>query len=163
MAVTMNTYDLSKWRKPIVECLFCQIQNGLKPVVGGPIYEDELVCASHWSNDEMPEYLGHLVVQTKRHAPTFADLTDCEAKSVGLLVTRLSRALKACAGAERSYVVFFGEVVPHLHVLITARYPDTPPEYWRSNIYAWPDAPKGGPQEILALCDQLRAYLTQDA
>ncbi len=142
-----------------MDCLFCQIQSGLKPVVGGTIYEDELVYASHWSNDEMPEYLGHLVVQTKKHAPTFADLTDCEARSVGLLVTRLSRALKACAGAERSYVVFFGEVVPHLHVLITVRYPDTPPEFWRSNIYAWPDAPKGGSQEILALCDRLRAYL----
>jgi len=146
-----------------VECLFCQIQRGLVPVIGGVIYEDEQVYASHYSYDPLPVYLGYLVVQTKRHAPTFADLTDGEARSIGLLVTRLSRALKVCAGAERSYVVFFGEAVPHLHVLITARYPGVPPEYWRTNIYAWPDAPKGGPEEILALCDRLRVYLAQSA
>ncbi len=144
-----------------MECKFCQISSGTAPTAGGTIYEDELVYASHYSHDEMPVYLGYLVVQTKRHAPTFADLTDCEAKAVGLLITRLSQALKACVGAERSYVVFFGEVVPHLHVLVTARYPNTPPEYWRTNIYEWPDAPKGGPEEITALCNRLRAYLAQ--
>jgi histidine triad (HIT) family protein len=162
MAATMHSMISQNGGNVFVDCLFCQIQSGTRSVVGGAIYEDELVCASHWSDEKMPHYLGNLVVQTKRHAPTFADLTDCEARSVGLLVTRLSRALKACAGAERSYVVFFGEVVPHLHVLITARYPNTPPEYWRSNINAWPDAPRGGPQEILTLCDRLRAYLAQD-
>lgn len=147
-----------------MECLFCQIQQGQLPVPGGFIYEDELVCAthySHYSDDTTPIYLGYLVVQTKRHAPTFADLTDCEARSVGLLVTRLSQALKACVGAERSYIVFYGEAVPHLHVLMTARYPGLPREYWRSNIYAWPDAPRGDPDEIAALGDKLRAYLAQ--
>jgi len=145
--------------KHIVECLFCQIQQNLVHVIGGPIYEDELVLATHYSYDQLPVYLGYLVVQTKRHASTFADLTDCEACSVGLLITRLARALKECAGAERCYVVFFGEAVPHLHVLITARYPDTPQEYWRSNIHAWPGAPKGRAAEIVALCDRLRAFL----
>lgn len=146
-----------------MECLFCQIQQGLVPVVGGAVYEDELVYAAHYSYGGLPEYLGHLVVQTRRHAPTFADLSDCEARSVGLLITRLARALKECVGAERSYVVFFGEAVPHLHVLITARYPNTPPEYWRSHIGAWPDAPKGGAEEIAALCDRLREFLAQPA
>lgn len=146
-----------------MECHFCQLQRGQLRVTGGFIYEDELVCAMHYADDTEPAYLGYLLVQTKRHAPTFADLTDCEARAIGLLLTRLSRALKACVGAERSYVVFFGEAVPHLHVFITARYPDTPPEYWRSNISAWPDAPRGGPEEICALCDKLRAYLAQTA
>ena len=96
-----------------MECLFCQIQHGLVPVIGGPIYEDELVSATHYAYDQLPVYLGYLVVQTKRHAATFADLTDCEARAVGLLITRLARALKECTGAERCYVVFFGEAVPH--------------------------------------------------
>jgi len=146
-----------------VECLFCQIQQGLIPVIGGPICEDELVMATHYSYDRLPTYLGYLVVQTRRHAPTFADLTDDEASAVGLLITRLARALKECAGAERCYVVFFGEATPHLHIFITARYPDTPPEYWRSNIQKWPDAPRGGTAEIAALCDQLRAFLANAA
>lgn len=144
-----------------MKCQFCQIQQGQLPVAGGLIYEDEFICATHYAYETQPTYLGYLLVQTKRHAPTFADLTDCEARAVGLLVTRLSRALKACVGAERSYAVFFGEAVPHLHGFITARYPETPPEYWRSNISAWPAAPRGGSEEISALCDKLRAYLAQ--
>lgn len=146
-----------------MECLFCQIQYNLVPVIGGPIYEDELVLATHYSYDQLPVYLGYLVVQTKRHAPTFADLTDCEAKAVGLLITRLARALKECTDVERCYVVFFGEATPHLHIFITARYPGTPPEYWRSNVHRWPGAPKGGAAEIVALCDQLRACLAHAA
>lgn len=146
-----------------MDCLFCQIQQDLAPAIGGAIYEDELVYATHYAYNKLPMYLGYLTVQTRRHAPTFADLTDCEARAIGLLITRLSRALKECVGAERCYVVFFGEVVPHLHILLTARYPDTPPEYWRSNIYEWPDAPRGGVEEITALCDRLRAYLARTA
>lgn len=142
-----------------MECQFCQIQQGLVPAVGGLLYEDELVSAHHYSHNEEPMYLGYLVVQTRRHVPTFAELTDAEAQSIGLLITRLSRALKESVGAERTYVVFFGEVVPHLHVLLTARYPGTPPEYWRSLVYNWPDAPKGGPEEIAALCERLRVSL----
>ena len=145
-----------------MECLFCQIQHGLVPIAGGTVYEDELVYASHYSHNGETMYLGYLVAQTRRHVPTFAELTDAEAQGVGLLVTRLSRALKACVGAERTYVVFFGEVVPHLHVLLTARYPGTPPEYRRSQVYEWPDAPTGGPEEIAALCDQLRAFLKSE-
>ncbi len=145
-----------------MECLFCQIQQGLVPVTGGPVYEDELVYASHYSHDGEPVYLGYLIAQTRRHVPTFAELTDAEAQAIGLLVTRLGRALKSSTGAERTYVVFFGEVVPHLHVLLTARYPGTPPEYWRSQVYAWPDAPRGGPTEIAALCERLRASLKGD-
>lgn len=142
-----------------MECQFCQNQQGTVPFAGGALYADELVYASHYSHGEEPIYLGHLVVQTRRHVPTFAELTDAEAQSIGLLITRLSRALKECVGAERTYVVFFGEVVPHLHVLLTARYPGTPPEYWRSHVYDWPDAPKGGPDEIAAFCERLRASL----
>ena len=142
-----------------MECQFCQIQQGLVSVPGGQVYEDELVSAHHYSQGEESIYMGYLVVQTRRHVPTFAELTDAEAQAVGLLITRLGRALKACVGAERTYIVFYGEVVPHLHVLLTARYPGTPPEYWRSSVYDWPDAPRGGPEEIAVLCERLRTFL----
>ena len=51
---------------------------------------------------------------------------------MGLLITRLSSALKACTDAEKVYAVFYGVVTPHLHVHLTARYPDTPAEYLRN-------------------------------
>lgn len=117
------------------ECTICNKQKGLVPVVGGVIYEDDLVYASHIYDEEEPTDLGYLMAETKRHVHTFADLTDAQAQAIGLLITGLSRALKACVGADLAYAVFFAEVVPHLHVLITARYPNTPPEYWRTKVY----------------------------
>ena len=141
------------------ECLFCRIQKGLIPLAGGPIYEDELVYAHHFHTDEWPAYLGHLLVETKRHTPDFADLTASESQTIGLLITRLSKALKTCAGAEKVYAIFYGEVTPHLHVHLTARYPGTPAEYLRWNVEDWSDAPKGNWDEVAALSERLRAFL----
>jgi diadenosine tetraphosphate (Ap4A) HIT family hydrolase len=126
--------------------------------VGGAIYEDNLVYAYHWA-EEGSGYLGHLVLITRRHTPDFADLTPVEAQAVGLSITRLSSALKACTGAEKVYAVFYGEVTPHLHVHLTTRYRDTPPEYLRWHVENWPDAPRGNADSIASLCHELRATL----
>jgi diadenosine tetraphosphate (Ap4A) HIT family hydrolase len=140
-------------------CPFCDIQQGARPPLGGPIYEDALVYAHHADFDEGPTYLGHVMVETKRHTPDFADLTAAEAQAVGLLIARLSRALKACTGAEKVYATFYGEVTPHLHVHLTARYPGTPAEYLRWNVEDWPSAPRGNAGDVAALCRRLRATL----
>jgi histidine triad (HIT) family protein len=140
-------------------CIFCDIQRGLKPLVGGPIYEDELVDAYHDANDGEPTYLGHLILVTRRHTPDFSELTCAEAQAVGLLISRLSSALKACTNAEKVYATFYGEVTPHLHVHLTARYPGTPAEYLRWNVEDWPGAPRGDANDIAARCERLRAAL----
>jgi histidine triad (HIT) family protein len=139
-------------------CLFCDVQHGKPPAVGGAVYEDELVYAYHW-DDEGTGYLGHLVLITRRHTPEFADLTPAEAQAVGLLIARLSSGLKACTGAEKVYAVFYGEVTPHLHVHLTARYPDAPAQYLRWHVEDWPGAPRGDADTIAALSDRLRATL----
>ena len=144
-------------------CFFCDQQNGLVPVVGGAVYADKLVYASHMFNATEPSYLGYLAVQTRRHVHHWADLTETEASAIGILIMRLSRALKACLAVDHTYVVYYAEVVPHLHVLLTARYASTPQEYWREKVYAWPQAPKGGAEEVEMLCDKLRTYLTSAA
>ncbi len=142
-------------------CPFCITDRDLPSTRGGIVYEDNFVDAYHYCQDEGPGYLGRLLLKTKRHAPGFADLTEAEAQAVGLALARLSSALKICTGAEKVYVEAYCEVVPHLHLLLTARYPGLPQEYWRWNISDWPQAPSGGPDEINALCDQLRAHLAQ--
>lgn len=48
-------------------------------IPGGAIHEDDLVHASHDMGDGT-EYLGRLLIQTKRHAPVVPDLTDEEAR-----------------------------------------------------------------------------------
>ena len=145
-------------------CLFCNIQQGLIPVTGGPIYQDELLYAHHFHSREggEPTYLGHLMLETKRHTPDFADLIPAEAQAIGLLITRLSSALKACTGAEKVYAAFYGEVTPHLHIHLTARYSGTPAEYLRWNIEDWPAAPRGNVDEIAALCQRLRSTLASN-
>jgi len=142
-------------------CLFCTTYKDLPFTFGGILYEDDFVYAHHYCQDEGPSYLGDLMLMTKRHVPGLAELTEAEAQAVGLSVARLSKALKACTGAEKVYVVAYYEVNPHLHLHLIARYPETPREYWRWKVGDWPEAPRGRPEEITALCEQLRAHLSQ--
>jgi histidine triad (HIT) family protein len=144
-------------------CLFCNTYTDLPFAFGGILYEDDFVYAHHYRQDVDPSYLGHLMLMTKRHVPGFAELTDAEGQAVGLSIARLSKALKACTGAEKVYVEAYYEVNPHLHLHLIARYPETPQEYWRWKVGDWPEAPQGGPEEITVLCEQLRAHLTQTA
>lgn len=140
-------------------CLFCDVQRSQPPAT--VVYEDALAYVYH-PTDDAPDYLGHLILIPRRHTPDYASLTCEEAQAIGLLTTRISRALKSCAGAEKVYAVFYGEVTPHLHIHLTARYPNTPPEYLRWKIEDWPDAPRGDAEAMAALCQKLRAALANE-
>lgn len=131
---------------------------------GGPIYEDELVYAHHVvARNEEQSFLGYVRAETKRHVPSFAELTLAEAEAIGRLITRLSRAIKDCTEADHVYVFFYGDHVPHLHLHIFARYPGTPEEYWRERVDEWSGSPKGAAGEVTALCDRLRGSLARQA
>jgi diadenosine tetraphosphate (Ap4A) HIT family hydrolase len=145
----------------MAECPICAKQQG--EVLGGPIYQDELVYAHHVYNREGPTFLGYVRAETRRHAPSFAELTPEEAQAVGLLIARLSKAIKACTGADHVYAFFYGDHVPHLHVHVFARYPGTPEEYWRERVDEWSQSPKGGADEVAALAQRLRDYLAESA
>jgi histidine triad (HIT) family protein len=144
-----------------LDCSVCRKHRGELSIPGGAIYEDNLAYAGHLHilEGQTVAYLGYLIVEPKRHAPGLADLTDAEAQAIGLLVTRLSRALKASERAEHIYSFVLGHQVPHLHIHVVPRYPGAPREYWGVHVDEWPDAPRGGPQEIAALCARLRAWL----
>lgn len=144
-------------------CFICRKHRGEVLIPGGAIYEDDVVYAGHVGIPEGKStvYLGHLMVETKRHVTGLADLTDVEAKSAGLLVTRLSRSLKTVEGAEHVYAFVLGDRVPHLHIHVVPRYPGAPQEYWGVHVDEWAAAPRGGPQEIEALCERLRNFLSE--
>ena len=137
-------------------CYFCIRQNGKELVPGGAVYSDDLVYANHAFDHPESNYIGEFYIQTRRHVHHWADLTDAEASAIGLLITRLSRAMKSVLKVGHTYVVYYAEVTPHLHVILTARYPDMPKEYIRGNIYKWPKAPHGGNKEITELCEKIR-------
>lgn len=147
---------------PIENCTICRKHSGEFLVPGGVIYQDERVYASHAhiAEGQTSTYLGWLVVETQRHVPGIADLSDEEGRAVGLLAARLSRVLKSVTAAEHIYVFVLGHNVPHFHLHLLPRYPGTPREFWGMRVDEWPGAPKGNEAEITDLCNRLRAALS---
>ncbi len=143
------------------DCFVCHKHRGDVHVPGGVIFEDELVYASHSIIPEGHDsvYLGWAFVEPKRHAPGLGDLTDAEARAFGLTTIRLSRALLAATGAEHVYAAVLGHHVPHLHIHLIVRYPNTPREHWGLNVVEWSEAPRGREPEIAALADRIRGAL----
>ena len=148
------------------DCLVCRKHIEQGPLVpGGPVAADELVMVSHIAPADAlggqgtTAYLGQLLVEPRRHAPGLADLTDAEARAVGLWSARASRALRDIPGAEHVYAAVFGDAVPHLHVHLLAKFPGTPREYWGVRVNKWPQTRRGTAAEIGGLVRQLRGYL----
>ncbi|MFD9869689.1 HIT family protein [Streptomyces niveus] len=144
-------------------CFVCRKHRDSALMPGGPVHEDELVVVSHLSprapgqSDEV--YLGHLLVEPRRHAAGLADLTDEEAGHVGRWSSAAARALRDVAGAEHVYAAVIGDQVPHLHVHLLPRYPGTPRHYWWTRVDEWPEAPRGGEEAAGQLVERLRAGL----
>ncbi len=143
------------------DCLICRKHLGQIVVPGGTIIEDDLLTACHAQirPGQTTAYLGYLMAEPKRHVPGLEGLTDEEAQALGLLVARLSRALVATEGADHIYAFVLGDAVPHAHVHVVARYPGAPEEFRGPRVDEWPEAPRGGPSEIEALCSRLRVWL----
>jgi len=146
-------------------CLVCGKHAGAPAPPGGPVYEDELVFASHVFDMEgggEPAYLGHVVVEPRRHVAGLGDLTPGEAAAGGRVLASVARALVVAEGAEHVYSAVMGHHYAHLHVHAFARYPGTPREYWFMRVDEWPGAPKGGPEEIAAVAQRLRAAVAAE-
>lgn len=146
------------------DCFICRKHRKEIHIPGGAIYEDDLVYIGHAQirEGQATAYLGYLMVEPKRHVPGVAELTDVEAQAIGLMVARLSKVLKASEKAEHVYVFVLGDFVHHLHVHVVPRYPGAPREYWGIHVDEWPGAPRGGAEEIDALCMRLREKLKNE-
>jgi diadenosine tetraphosphate (Ap4A) HIT family hydrolase len=71
---------------------------------------------------------GWLVLLPRRHITTIAELTDAEAAGLGTWQVRLSRALHAVTGCEKTYVAQFAEAAGfgHVHFHVIPRAADLP-------------------------------------
>jgi histidine triad (HIT) family protein len=145
-----------------VTCLFCDGAHLRAQDPARVVYEDDRFYVTHPLDGDEPTYLGSLMTVTKRDVPSFAELTFDEAQALGLLLSRVSRALKVATGAGHAYAYFFGEGFNHLHVFTVARYDDMPADYVRLDVERWPEAPRGDAAAVEALCAVLRADLRQD-
>lgn len=142
------------------DCFICEKHAGNIQTAGTIIYEDDIVYVGHIDQAGKPSYLGHIMIDLKRHVPTLGDMTIEEAQAFGVMMARLSKALVESEKAEHVYSLVSGNSVPHLHMHLVPRYPNTPKQYWGPfDVYAWEDAPMGDENEITALCIRLKAYL----
>jgi diadenosine tetraphosphate (Ap4A) HIT family hydrolase len=87
------------------------------------IAADELWRVAHAFNSAIP---GWLVLIPRRHVISLAELTDVEAALLGTWQVRLSRALHAVLGCQKTYVAQFGEAegFSHLHFHVVPRQAD---------------------------------------
>lgn len=154
-------YDMSMENNCIQNCRVCQKHRGEIVIPGGAIYENDLIFISHALpyGEEKEHYLGHIFIESKRHIPELADLHEEEARQIGLFSMRISRALMDCLGMEHVYSFVIGDGVAHVHIHLIGRYPGAPREFWGVHVDEWQQAPKGGPQEIQRITEQLRDYL----
>lgn len=144
-------------------CFICDKHRGTIDTAGVKIYEDEFVYVGHIDKGDRPSYLGHIMIDLKRHAPSLGDLTIKEAHAFGQIMARVSRAVKETENAEHIYALVSGNSVAHLHMHIVPRYPNTPEEYWGPNeVYSWAEAPLGMNKDIIKVCERVRNHLEEN-
>ena len=100
-------------------CAMCALL-GDEPTGGWVVFERE------WTACVLPgfEVPGWLVVIARRHVESLADLDDEQQQSLGPVLARLSGGIQSVLGAEKVYLLSFGENHPHLHLMLMARMPD---------------------------------------
>ncbi|KZE69267.1 HIT family hydrolase [Fictibacillus phosphorivorans] len=146
------------------DCFICNKHQGSIDTAGIKIYENDFVYVGHIDRGGGPSYLGHIMIDLKRHAASLGDMTPDEAGAFGQIMARVSKAVKETQGAEHIYALVSGNSVPHLHMHIVPRYPKTPAEYWGPNeVYDWPNAPFGMNEEIVKVCEQVKRFLEEDS
>jgi histidine triad (HIT) family protein len=145
-------------------CFICHKHDGTIETSGVMIYEDDYVYVGHIDRKGRQNYLGHIMIDLKRHTPSLADMTVEEAGAFGVMMARVSRALKESENAEHIYSLVSGNSVPHLHMHIVARYPNTPEEHWGPmEVYDWRDAPMGDNDQVVELCNRIRIHLENNS
>jgi histidine triad (HIT) family protein len=142
-------------------CFICRKHRGVELIPGGAVYEDDLFYSGHsWSvSDQESPYLGSYIVEPKRHIPTWAELNDAEAVGIGKVIRDVSKALKEGVSAEHVYVFVIGHHIPHLHVWVVPRYPDTPREFWGLELFEWPQRSIGDREAIEKMSDNIRSII----
>jgi histidine triad (HIT) family protein len=145
------------------DCFICRKHRGEIAVPGGCIYENKFVYVGHIGSNEKSVYIGYLIVDLKRHAPGFGDMTEEESRAVGSVLNIAGRALKHAAHAEHIYSFVQGDAFPHFHVHLIPRYANTPHEYWNPmNLRNWSGA-HGQVDQVEEVCASIRDFMMKEA
>lgn len=100
-------------------CVFCAIANG--DIAAHVVLDDEVAIAFL---DHRPVFKGHILLASKTHVETLADLPRELIEPYFLRAQSLAVALQEALGADGSFVAInniVSQSVPHLHVHIVPR------------------------------------------
>jgi diadenosine tetraphosphate (Ap4A) HIT family hydrolase len=114
-------------------CSACAEVAGDIRAPGGVIADDGLWYVSHHTG--LFTDPGELIVKTRRHCESLAELTPAEADALGPVLRAGVRALEKVVVAERIYAVSFNERIRHLHFLLLPRTADMPRGHVISDLY----------------------------
>lgn len=115
------------------------------------IYRNEYLVVNHYvpHRDDTDNYLGYYMIESRRHFKGFYDTTEDEAQAFGKAQRALAKALKKALHCEHVYFFVLGDGVSHLHIHTVARYKDAPRQFLGPRVDEWPEAPRGGKDEVL--------------
>ena len=138
------------------DCFICRKHKGQEAAPpGGYIYEDE-----HWRVCHAPcklGPLGTLFIESKRHFIDYAEMTDEESASLGIVMRKIYHALKLHTDAERVYQITLVDGVPHFHSWLVAHSKDDPEKGMK--FLARDDSCND--EDAAALADKLRETMNQ--
>lgn len=105
------------------------------------IYRTRFWEVAHSYNTALP---GWLVLVARRHIEAIDELTDEEALELGLLLQRVSQALKETTGCLKTYVVQFAEMAehPHVHFHVIPRMKDQPVDRRGTEVFKYLNVPE---------------------
>jgi histidine triad (HIT) family protein len=98
------------------DCIFCKIVAGKVPTAF--VYEDEDVVIFRDINPITPV---HLLVVTRQHIPSLAEMTEDETPIVGKMIKAANQVAREQGISESGYRITFnsgpdsGQIIPHLH------------------------------------------------
>jgi histidine triad (HIT) family protein len=99
------------------DCIFCKIVAGEIP--SELLYQDEEVIAFHDINPAAPT---HLLIVSRKHIPSVAQLTESELPLIGHMTGVANQLAREHGIAESGYRLVIncgeqgGQAVPHLHM-----------------------------------------------
>ena len=118
---------------PTLRCSACAEVAGQVAAPGGVIVDDGLWYVSHHTGPFTDP--GELIVKTRRHCESLAELTPAEATALGPVLRAGVRALERVVVAERIYAVSFNERIRHVHFLLLPRTASMPRGHVISDLY----------------------------
>ena len=114
-------------------CSACAEVAGEVSAPGGVIFDNTLWFVSHHTGRFTDP--GELIVKTRRHCESLAELTREEAEALGPVLRSAIGALDRVTSAERIYAVSFNERIRHVHFLLLPRTRSMPRGHVVSDLY----------------------------